>query len=93
MVMESCCAALKFPDRYFDFVYIDAKHDFKSVYRDISLWKPKVRKGGLLCGHDYINEEEPGVREAVDRLLTNVQHTQLEGGAPDPYPSWWVIND
>jgi len=36
-----------------DFVYIDARHDEVSITEDIELWYPKLRKGGMLSGHDY----------------------------------------
>jgi hypothetical protein len=38
-----------------DFVYIDANHAYDFVVEDIKLWYPKVKSGGYLCGHDYIN--------------------------------------
>lgn len=34
-------------------VFIDARHDYESVANDIKLWSPKVKIGGVLCGHDY----------------------------------------
>jgi Methyltransferase domain len=37
-----------------DFVYIDANHAYDYVVEDIELWYPKVKRGGYLCGHDYI---------------------------------------
>lgn len=39
-------------DDTLDFVFIDASHDFDSVYEDIELWSPKVKKGGYVIGHD-----------------------------------------
>lgn len=45
--------ANKFDDEYFDFVYIDADHTEAAVWADIQAWWPKVRKGGVLAGHDY----------------------------------------
>ena len=46
-------AAKDFPDRSLDAVYIDAEHDEESVREDIKAWKPKIKFGGYLCGHDY----------------------------------------
>ena len=47
-------AASQFPDGVLDFVYIDAAHDFVSVVNDLNAWTPKVRKGGIISGHDYV---------------------------------------
>jgi hypothetical protein len=44
-----------FLDNSLDFVYIDANHAYDFVKEDIELWYPKVKKGGYLCGHDYID--------------------------------------
>ena len=59
-----------FPDGSLDFVFIDAAHDYDNVKADIIAWKPKLRKGGILSGHDY---NYPDVQRAVDELLTNVE--------------------
>lgn len=47
-------AAKGFADNFFDFVYIDANHDFANVSIDIDTWKRKIRPGGILAGHDYV---------------------------------------
>jgi predicted O-methyltransferase YrrM len=62
-------AASLFEDEYFDFVFIDADHEYSSVKKDIEAWFPKVRKGGILAGHDYPNWE--GVKKAVDEYSEN----------------------
>lgn len=49
-----------------DLVFIDADHTYEAVKEDIELWKPHVRPGGLLCGHDYRLFE--GVTQAVDEI-------------------------
>lgn len=36
-----------------DFVYLDGNHLFEHVLRDLKLWAPKVRSGGMVSGHDY----------------------------------------
>lgn len=38
----------------FDWVYIDALHDYQNVRADLEAWAPLVRKGGVLAGHDYL---------------------------------------
>lgn len=35
-----------------DFVYIDGNHDYEYVKQDTELWYPKVKKGGVIGGHD-----------------------------------------
>jgi predicted O-methyltransferase YrrM len=47
-------ASQDFSDRSLDLVYIDAEHDYNSVKTDINAWKNKVRRGGVLAGHDYM---------------------------------------
>jgi hypothetical protein len=65
--MTSEDAASMFPNGYFDMVFIDAIHTFEHTYADIGYWLPKVRKGGLIGGHDYGSERHPGVKKAVDK--------------------------
>ena len=43
-----------FPDESLDFVYIDGNHIFKNVAEDLWEWSRKVRKGGIVAGHDYL---------------------------------------
>lgn len=47
--------AQKFPSSHFDYAYIDARHDFKGVFSDLEAWYPKVRTGGIIAGHDYVD--------------------------------------
>lgn len=62
VVLDSVSASKTFDDEFFDVVFIDADHSYDAVNRDIKHWLPKVKKGGILCGHD-INHYE--VRNAV----------------------------
>lgn len=43
-----------FADGSLDFVYIDGNHEFKFIAEDISEWSKKVKKGGIISGHDYM---------------------------------------
>lgn len=42
-----------FADESLDFVYIDANHEFRYIAEDLFEWTKKVRKGGIVSGHDY----------------------------------------
>ena len=66
--MSSVKASSLFADGSMDFIYIDADHRYESVKRDIEVWLPKVRKGGVFAGHDYI-ECWPGVMKAVEEIF------------------------
>jgi hypothetical protein len=51
--------ALQFPDNYFNFIYVDARHDYKGVLDDLRAWWPKLKMGGIFAGHDYTEQSEP----------------------------------
>lgn len=63
---DSAEAASRFEDKSLDFVFIDADHSYESVKKDLKSWLPKVRRGGMLCGHDFCCE---GVKTAVNEVL------------------------
>jgi len=44
-----------FETRGLDFVYIDGDHRFPAIAHDIYEWYWKVRKGGVIAGHDYFS--------------------------------------
>lgn len=44
--------ASRIKDESLDLCFIDADHIYDGVKRDIQLYLPKVRPGGILCGHD-----------------------------------------
>jgi hypothetical protein len=47
-------ASEMFEDESLDFIFIDANHAYDFVVEDINLWFPKLKKGGVFSGHDYI---------------------------------------
>ena len=57
-----------FIDASLDLIFIDADHTYDSVSKDILNWRPKLRRGGFLTGHDI---DWPGVKKAVDEHIIN----------------------
>ena len=47
-----------FVDESLDFVFIDGNHTFEYVVADIAGWSKKVKKGGIVSGHDYYRSIE-----------------------------------
>lgn len=68
-----------------DFVYIDGNHTYEYVKQDIENYWPKIKKGGVIGGHDY-NAKEPGINKAVDEFVKN-KKTRLY---IKPY-DWWIV--
>jgi predicted O-methyltransferase YrrM len=69
MVMPSAVAAELFPPETADLVFIDADHRYQTVRDDLEHWQPKLRRGGILCGHDsetYYGRLSPGEQRLVD---------------------------
>lgn len=63
---DSMEAVIDFPDTSFDFVYIDGAHDFDNVCMDLICWAKKVKNGGIIALHDYIDSYNNGVVKCVN---------------------------
>lgn len=70
---DSTAGAEHVADETLDFVFLDADHTYAAVRRDLRAWWPKLRRGGLFCGHDYDTRKERrglwGVARAVDEFV------------------------
>jgi FkbM family methyltransferase len=101
--MDSVKSSDMFPDEYFDFIYIDADHSYEGVVKDLNAWWPKIKKGGLFCGDDYIPHDGDiwltvgdkkeyagkfGVRKAVNEF-TEEKNLKLYETTEEPYWRQW----
>lgn len=43
----------QFPDQYFDWIYIDTDHSYSTTASELQKYKSKMKKNGIICGHDY----------------------------------------
>lgn len=67
--MSSIDFSKKIDDNSLDFVYIDGDHSYESCKKDILTWVPKLKKGGVIAGHDYLASCFLGVVRAVDEIF------------------------
>ncbi len=76
-------------DESLDFLYMDGNHQYEFVKKDIELYYPKIKKGGVIGGHDYTSSPETeregfGVFKAVNEFF---KKKQISFYGTD----WWII--
>jgi len=83
-------AVQEVPYNSIDFVYIDASHHFDYVMEDIIEWSKRVRKGGIVSGHDYNSKIWPDVVLAVNTYVKahNIKTLYL---TDERTSSWWFV--
>jgi hypothetical protein len=57
----------KVPDNSLGLVYLDADHSYEGVMADLKAWYPKLVKGGVMAGHDFLMPQY-GVKKAVQEF-------------------------
>lgn len=90
----SVSAATRFSKAELDFVYIDANHSYQATIDDLNAWFPKVRIGGLIAGHDFLDGDDIcgskfGVKSAVTEFME--ERGQVFNITRGPWPTWWSI--
>lgn len=66
-----------------DFIYIDGNHAYKYVKKDIELYYPKIKKGGVIGGHDIWN------KEVCKAFMEFSEQNNLRVNIK--YPDWWIV--
>lgn len=72
----------KFPDNHFDWIYIDAAHDYASVKKDIEIAGQKLKEDGYLIMNDYIISDHHagtmyGVVQATNEFMIENNYEML----------------
>jgi hypothetical protein len=80
----------KFEDNYFDIIYIDGDHSYEGVKKDLKISHKKVKKDGLICGHDYTDAMFRSVVMAVDEFCEEM-NLKIEYLTEDVCPSFVII--
>ena len=86
--------AERLPHHSLDFVYLDARHDYDSVMSDLAEWHDRLRPGGVIAGHDYVDGDFVdglfGVESAVNEFFGARGLRVRATFADPPWFSWWV---
>ena len=61
-------------ERWIDVLYIDGAHESLAVARDVILYVPMVKEGGLVIFDDYAH---PDVRRGVDMALNSFAEAEF----------------
>lgn len=61
-------ARLAFPKA--DIVFVDADHAQSAVHRDLKLYEPHLRSGGMICGDDWMWSDETGAHSVQNAVTT-----------------------
>ncbi len=51
---DSASVLASMPDRYFDWVYVDADHSYPAVHNDLKITHQKIKSDGLIALNDYV---------------------------------------
>lgn len=80
-----------FEDNLFDFIYLDANHSESYVSQELENWYPKLKSGGIMAGHDYldgtIKTTTFGVKSAVDKFA--VKNNISIQSTDESFPTWF----
>lgn len=66
--------AKRVPDRVLGLLYLDGNHSFEGVTEDLQIWYDKVVPGGIVAGHDFLNDAY-GVQDAVFTFSARIGET------------------
>lgn len=99
---KSMDALADFEDESLDFVYIDANHEGEHPYNDLKGWAKKVRKGGIIAGHDFVRVRFLNftIKDALEKYTkeNNIHpwfvlgwHARQPGVVRDRTRSWMII--
>jgi hypothetical protein len=66
----------QFPDKYFDWIYIDSSHAYEHTVEELVIIKSKIKDNGIICGDDWRPDpahRHHGVYKAVVEFMADNQ--------------------
>jgi len=78
----------KAPDAYFDWIYLDSTHAYDDTRQELALCARKVKREGILCGHDFEIRRDAyhhGLFRAVTEFVREGEYELIWAG---PQQQW-----
>ncbi len=98
MKMDSLTASKEFEDKSVDLVFLDADHRYDQFMDDLKAWYPKIKDGGIICGHDcenYYSKSSSELKELLDTHIkddfTGVYHAGVMKALFDYFSDAYII--
>jgi len=71
-----------------DWVFIDGDHTPFGCFLDLAIWYQKVRPGGYILVHDYVERDHFGIVQAIDEFLWRFTDVEVVGRTDElQYPT------
>jgi len=83
IIVEKSDNAVRYIQELVDFIYIDGNHSYMQVKKDLIHYYPKLKKHGIIGGHDFYASEMGVVQAVIEFALEN--NLTLYGDVID----WW----
>lgn len=89
---DSVEMAERIPDGSLTLVYVDGNHSYEGVFEDAKIWHPKVKDGGFMAFHDYLNPNY-GVNQAVKDFCrqNGYEIHDLSEDKPEDAGAWFQV--
>lgn len=92
LTMQSVKASRSFNTRSIDLVFIDGDHSYDGIVKDVYSWWPKLKKRGVIAGHDYTQAGGTILMHEVRAALHDVfgGPEGVDGTTHHPRSTCWV---
>lgn len=83
-------AASEFQPNKLDCVYLDGNHSYRAVMEDMDAWWPKIKIGGIMGGHDFLEKTDEGWWCEVSRAVLRWTGEHGKTFLVCPCTSWFI---
>jgi len=79
-----------FDNDYFDWVYLDSSHKYEHTLAELELLDKKVKRDGLIIGHDWVEDENSIHHGAYKAIIEISKKYDWEAKLYDDFTQWII---